>query len=97
MKRRLNPWIGGSALVLGAVGAWLGWLVTDLSCRADQVSASGGCPIWAVSIAGLSFIGVSIGTAVVLAMTSRSIAEFRQSQDISRQTPDASQTHEPGS
>lgn len=74
--------------MLGIVGAWLGWLVTDLSCRADQIPGSGGCPIWAVSIAVLSFIGVSIGTAVVLAMTSRSIAEYRQSRDAPREEAD---------
>lgn len=81
MKRRLNPWIAGSSLALGLVGAWLGWLVTDLSCRADQPSGGPGCPIWSASIAVVCFIGAAIGMTIVLAMTSRSIAEYRQSKE----------------
>jgi hypothetical protein len=81
VKRRLNPWIAGSSLALGLVGAWLGWLVTDLSCRADQPSGGPGCPVWSASIAVLCFFGAAMGMAIVLAMTSRSIAEYRQSKE----------------
>ena len=83
MRRFPNPWIAVPALVLGALAGALGWVVTDVSCR--QPDAQGlvrSCNGWAGLFAVLSFLIVTIGVALMLALVFRSLAEWRE-----RQTP----------
>jgi hypothetical protein len=81
MKQRLNRWIVIPSLVVGILVGWLGWIVTDVSCRADRAPGSSGCTGWSSTVAILGFVGTSVGMAIVLALTTRSIAEYRQARD----------------
>lgn len=79
MKRFPNPWIAIPALLLGILAGALGWVVTDVSCRqpnADGVVA--GCPGWAALFAVVSFLAVTIGVVILLALVFRSLAEWRE-------------------
>ena len=86
--RRPNPWITVPALVVGLLVGWLGWIATDISCRADRPSGGPGCPGAATAIGIISFIGATVGLIVVLALTSRSIAEYRQERDAGPEGPE---------
>lgn len=83
MKRRTpNPWIVIPSLLLGLLAGALGWVVTDVSCRqpdADGVVAS--CNGWAAMFAALSFLGVTIGVALLLVLVFQSLTEWRERQD----------------
>ncbi len=52
-------------------------MVTDVSCRQEGDS----CPIWAGVFALISFVGVTVGVALLLAMVFRSLAEWRHPTD----------------
>lgn len=82
MSRRFpNPWIAVPSLLLGILAGALGWVVTDVSCRqpdADGVVAS--CNGWAAIFATVSFLGVTIGVALLLVLVFRSLAEWRERQ-----------------
>jgi hypothetical protein len=81
MKRRPNPWIAVPSLVLGVLAAVLGWVVTDVSCRQEDVSgAVSSCGGWAVLIALVSFLVVTVGVAVLLVLVFRSLSEWQQRQ-----------------
>jgi hypothetical protein len=86
--RRPNPWITTPALVVGLLVGWLGWIATDISCRADRPPGSPGCPVAATAIGVICFVGATVGLIVVLALTSRSIAEYRQERDASPEGPE---------
>ena len=76
--RRPNPWIAIPALSLGLLAGVLGWVVTDVSCRAvDAARAGSACPGWTTAISLLSFVAVTIGVALVLVLVYRSLAEWR--------------------
>jgi hypothetical protein len=79
--RRPNPWIVIPALSVGLLVGWLGWIATDISCRADQPVGNPGCPAVATAIGIVCFVGATIGLIVVLALTGRSIAEYRDEKD----------------
>lgn len=79
--RRANPWIVIPAVIVGLLVGWLGWIATEISCRADQPPGSPGCPAVATIIGVVCFVGATIGLIVVLALTSRSIAEYREQRD----------------
>lgn len=79
--RRPNPWILIPGLVVGLLLGWLAWIATDVSCRADQPPGGPGCPGIATIIGLVCFIGATIGLMVVLALTGRSIAEYRDQKD----------------
>lgn len=67
------------SILLGALAAALGWVVTDVSCR--QPEASGvveGCPGWAALIAVVAFLAVAVGVAVLLVLVYRSLTEWRE-------------------
>jgi hypothetical protein len=84
-RRRPNPWIALPALVLGLLGAGLGWLVTDVSCRQpDSNGLTAGCTGWALLVAVVAFVTVAIGVTLILALVFRSIAEWRQAVDRTR-------------
>lgn len=81
MRRSPNPWIVAPSLLLGLLAAILGWVVTDVSCRQPDVSGVvATCGGWAALIAVISFLGVSIGVAVLLVLVFRSLAEWQQRQ-----------------
>lgn len=81
MRRRPNPWIAVPSLLLGALAAVLGWIVTDVSCRVP--ARTGGyttCVGWAAVIATVSFLVVTLGVALILVLVYRSLAEWREKQ-----------------
>ncbi|HIE21395.1 MAG TPA: hypothetical protein EYP73_02200 [Acidimicrobiia bacterium] len=81
MRRTPNPWIALPALGMGALAGVIGWVVTDVSCRQGAgVDTGSGCVGWALGIAVTSGILVAAGTALVLVLVYRSLAEWQQSQ-----------------
>lgn len=72
-----NPWIAVPSLLLGALGAWVTYLVMDLSCRVEVDGAVETCTGLAVSLGIVVFVLATIGMAVVLVLVYRSIAEYR--------------------
>jgi hypothetical protein len=67
--------------VLGVLAAILGWVVTDVSCRQEDVSGVvTTCDGWAALIAVVSFLLVTVGVAVLLVLVFRSLAEWQQRQ-----------------
>lgn len=82
--RRLNPWILIPAVCVGVLVGWLGWIATDVSCRADQAPGGPGCPAAATIVGVVCLIGATIGLIVVLALTGRSIGEYRAERDSER-------------
>jgi hypothetical protein len=81
LSRRPNPWIAIPSLALGVIAGALGWIVTDVSCR--QPDEGGGfttCFGWAALVAIVSFLVVTIGAGVLLALVYRSLAEWREGQ-----------------
>ena len=75
--RRPNPYLLTASLVIGLLVGWLGFVITNLSCRADQPAPAPGCPVAAGLIGVGSFLVAGIGMLVVLGLTARSIAEYR--------------------
>ena len=71
-----NPWVAIPSLVAGALAGWVGYVVTDVSCRVDQVEGS--CTGWAIGIAVAAFLIATIGMAIVIVLVYRSLAEARQ-------------------
>lgn len=59
----------------------MGFVITNVSCRADQPAPAPGCPLTAGLIGFGAFVVATIGLLVVLALTARSIAEYRQGRD----------------
>lgn len=82
MRRRLpNPWIAIPSLLLGGLAAALGWVVTDVSCRQPDAAGSvTSCNGWAALIASVAFLAVTVGTALMLVLVFRSLAEWRERQ-----------------
>lgn len=82
MKRGPNLWIVLPALIAGAVAAWLGGTVTSVSCRyRDMDGTLVTCPGWTATVAVVSFLGVTVGVAVVLVLVYRSLGEWSQQQE----------------
>lgn len=82
MRRRPNPWILIPSLVAGLVAAWLGGMVTAVSCRYQDLDGrTVTCPGWTTVVSVVSFLVVGAGVAVVLVLVYRSIAEWREQQD----------------
>jgi len=80
VRRRVpNPWIALPSLLMGALAAGLGWVVTDVSCRQpDPNGVVSPCNGWAALTATVSFVAVTVGVAVLLALVYRSVAEWRE-------------------
>jgi hypothetical protein len=70
-----------SAIVVGLLVGWLGFAITNLSCRASQPAPAAGCPVAAGIIGVVAFLVAGIGILVVLGLTARSIAEYRTERD----------------
>lgn len=79
MKLRPNPWIAVPALGLGILLGYLGWLVTDASCRLEATTALGsGCPLASTLVGLVSFVIATWGIALILSLVYRSLAEHRE-------------------
>lgn len=88
MKRRMpNPWILVPSLLIGALGAWVTYLVMDVSCRVEVDGVIETCTGLAISLAAVVFALTTIGMAVVLVLVYRSIAEYRDAQDKGEDPP----------
>jgi hypothetical protein len=76
-----NPWVA-IPVVLGLVGGGvIGGVITQLSC------APGSCLGAAVGIGVVSALVVAAGIGVVVVLALRSIAEWRDTTDISASPP----------
>lgn len=81
MKRRIpNPWILVPSLFIGALGAWVTYLVMEVSCRVEVDGVIETCTGLATSLATVVFVLATVGMAIVLVLVYRSIAEFRDAQ-----------------
>lgn len=75
-----NPWIAVPSLVAGVIAAWVGYVVTDVSCRVDLGDGTiASCPGWTIGITIASFLIATLGMAVVIDLVYRSLAESRDS------------------
>jgi hypothetical protein len=86
-RRRPNPWIMVPSIVAGVLAGVIGWLVTDVSCRAEVDGVIQHCPGWSAAIATVSFLGVTIGMMVVLVLVYRSLAEYREASAKGQEPP----------
>ena len=84
MRRRPNPWIAAPAVVAGLFGGGLGWVVNDVACRSDLGS---GCVGRSLFWGATGFVLGLVGTAVVMVLVSRSIAEWREYQGRGPEDP----------
>lgn len=79
MTRRPNPWIAIPSLALGLLAAFLGYTVTDVSCRQpDLTGLTSPCVGWAIAIGAVSFVAVTVGVGLVLVLVYRSLAEWKE-------------------
>ncbi len=82
MRRSPNPWISIPSVGLGLLAGALGWVVTDVSCQTQDASGKvTSCPGWAFGVGLLSFVVVTIGAALILALVYRSIAEWNEKRE----------------
>jgi hypothetical protein len=82
MRRSPNPWISIPSVSLGLLAGALGWVVTDVSCQTQDASGKvTSCPGWALGVGVLSFLIVTIATALILALVYRSIAEWNEKRE----------------
>ena len=79
--KKPNPYLLAVSLGLGGLVGWVGYIITNVSCKADQPVPAPGCPLPATLIGVVAFLVASVGLLVVLALTARSIAEYRQQRD----------------
>lgn len=88
MNRRLpNPWVVVPSLLFGALGAWVTYLVMDVSCRVEVDGVIKTCTGVASALAAAVFVFTTIGMAVVLVLVYRSIAEYRDARDKGEDPP----------
>lgn len=76
MRRAPNPWIAVPSLLLGLLAAALAWVVTSVSC--DLTDSLTGCVGWSVLFSVIAFVAVTVGTALILVLVFRSLAEWRE-------------------
>ena len=83
--RRPNPWIVIPSLVAGLIAGWVGYVVTDVSCRVELPDGTiDTCPEWAIPVSIVAFLTVMIGMAVVIVLVYRSLAEAAERESRSR-------------
>ncbi len=74
--RAPNPWIAVPSLLAGLIGGWVGYVVTDVSCRLELPDGTiDSCPEWAIPVSIVAFLIAMIGMAVVIVLVYRSLAE----------------------
>ena len=78
-----NPWIAIPSIALGTLAGAVGWVVTSVSC-----TSGADCIGWSLLVATISFLVVTLGTVLVLVLVYRSIAEWREAEAESEQTPE---------
>jgi len=81
MRRLPNPWISIPSVVLGLISAALAWIVTSVSC--DLAKTFTGCLGWSVGVAAVAFVAVTSGTALILVLVYRSLAEWNEKREES--------------
>ncbi|HSJ29777.1 MAG TPA: hypothetical protein VLB67_16350 [Acidimicrobiia bacterium] len=88
-ERRLvpNPWVAIPSLGAGTLGAWITYLVMDVSCRVEVDGAIETCTGLAMTLAAAVFAVTTVGMAVVLVLVYRSIAEYRDAQSKGEEPP----------
>ncbi len=78
--RAPNPWIAVPSLLAGLIGGWVGYVVTDVSCRVELPDGTiDSCPEWAIPVSIVAFLIAMIGMAVVIVLVYRSLAEAADS------------------
>lgn len=82
MRRRPNPWIAIPSAVLGLLAGSLAWVVTSVSCELSD--PTGGCVLWSTVMAVTALLLVTGGTAVILVLVYRSLAEWREAGERDR-------------
>lgn len=83
-----NPWITIPSLAIGALGAWITYLVMDLSCRVDSDGVVESCTGLALTLAVVVFVLAAAGMAIVLVLVYRSIAEYREATAGGEEPPE---------
>lgn len=74
--RTPNPWIAVPSLLAGLISGWVGYVVTDVSCRVELPDGTiDTCPEWAIPVAIVAFLIATIGMAIVIVLVYRSLAE----------------------
>ncbi len=94
--RRLNPWIAVPAVTAGLIGAALGWIVTDVSCRVEVEGVIVHCPGWSSLFAGAGFLSGLVGAGTLMVLVYRSMAEARAATGAGRPEPEAGGESEQG-
>jgi hypothetical protein len=79
VRRRPNPWITVPSLALGLLAACLAWVVTSVSCDLDNRLT--GCIGWSLTLSLVSLALVTVGTAIILVLVFRSLAEWHDGGD----------------
>jgi hypothetical protein len=60
----------------------LGWVVTDVSCQTPETTGGvSSCLGWTVLVSIASFLVVTVGMALILALVYRSIAEWNEKRE----------------
>jgi hypothetical protein len=86
-NRLPNPWIALPSVLVGLLGAWITYLVMDLSCRVEVDGGIETCTGLAASLAAVVFVAATIGMTVVLVLVYRSIAEYRDARAKGTEPP----------
>lgn len=85
MRRRPNAWVALPSLLMGILAGGLAWVVTSLSC--DLTDGTGGCVGWSVAWALIAFAVATVGTAIMLVLVYRSLAEWRDAREQGEEPP----------
>lgn len=87
---RPNPWFVVPVALAALAGGAVGFFVTDASCAPDSCGAAAAAVAVGVALAAAAGVGV----VVVLAV--RSLAEWREQQDMDPGGPAAERAPDPG-
>lgn len=85
MRRMPNPWIAVPAILLGLLAGGLAWVVAGVGCDVDNPLNA--CVGWSLFWGVIAFAAVTVGTAIVLVLVYRSIAEWREASAKGEEPP----------